>query len=407
MNNAFKFLPVLFLLGCQEPEFRDSTPEIEAVELQVGTLAAHVEEMPEPNRYRVVLSLPALRSEDLMLYRLSPSFRGAEVLKLPKSFSASEFIDDLIQPGVEYTYELRSAVEGPAIFRAQIKVPRDFIVRRLAKENEVIPVVDGVLTIEGYRRLFFESEAILETKGLPLEIAVDSIFAQSGFIQSWAINDAKEDGDAGASAGEISISAKVLNGELQVQNRGQRGGRGQQGVKGAKGEAGAIGASTAYGNVPGSPLGNFCSYAGDKEFGWRFARLPSFDSWSSQHPGKGRAGSPGGQGGPGAPGLQGGDGGVVRVMLESGIGGLKVSSPPGVGGEGGVGGPGGDGGDGGAGGVIHGNHSCDRGRSDCCRPAPAGDPGPSGEAGSVGPNGPAGQAGVVWINGIVRSGGSQ
>lgn len=386
----------LVVCGCSEPEFQkvrnpDVIVSAQTLPLQIGTVA-----LDEPNRYRVEIKVKNSEVEALILEK------GSEVLSASQTFTGlkpnSEDIlgDEDVLPGATYSYRLKRSLGEAPLFEGTVQIPKDFVVG-------VDSLASKELQIVGYKRMFFPLGSELLSDGRALNIDVDEIIAAKGTIVSWQADSPALEGIVGSNSEPISVKARLISGELEIINRGQKGGKGSKGVKGRKSGTGGTGAATSFGNGAGIQIGTYCTYDGDPVYAWRYRGLPSFDDWTKYHPGRGLRGEVGLEGQPGYPGMRGGNGGEVRITVpETELTKIKINAAAGLGGNGGDGGEGGDGGDGGPGGPISGNHACDRGSSQCCREAPQGPQGEIGPIGPIGPNGPDGAVGKVLLNDVTQ-----
>ena len=212
-------------------------------------------------------------------------------------------------------------------------------------------------------RLQIGRQARIVTNGYRLVIQAAEVISDDGQIVAFDPprkakdgSSPSQNGENGASGGNVELHAAVLRGNLTVDLRGQDGGdgaAGAPGVAGSRGLSGSSGVSGVFGCQSGGGNGS-----------------------------RGGDGSPGGRGGDGGKG--GNAGNLILDIKNMSAAHINPNLDAGLGGRPGPGGPGGGPGQGGEGGS--GSGFCSGGS-----PGQPGQPGPSGALGTEGQKGIAGQ----------------
>lgn len=351
---------------------------------------AKVSELPEPNRYQVLLKWNSESKPKVWTI-----YREEEGASYPKELvsldsQAKEFADVLVEPGKNYRYELREITESNtrAFGEARVTIPRDYEVKGTVVAPEKIAAT----------RLFLHAGAKLVTEGRDLKIHVDQIHSNGGVIETFPQGKSAAPEKAGRPGGQIEIKATSGTGTLFVYGRGENGGSGINGKDGAQGSKGKEG---HYALSTHEKVDVLCNCGQREKELWDTIQnggvLEKFMAFQQWHAERARHrcitqtgdGAPGADGLPGAPGTTGGIGGdasKIRVEITDAaniqVKAFAVQGKGAQGGEGGAGGPGGVGGD-------SGERNLDRFK--VCRDA---SPGPFGQKGPAGARGKGGQDGA-------------
>jgi len=325
----------------------------------------------DPEKYTVQFSWPQIQDNKILRIRL-----GSVLTEMhpDQTFFTHQVAHNQV---LTYAFDILDITKKPEkTIQKTVFIPMDFVVRQ------------GQDTVTSTRinanRIYLNSSVPLTTNGMNVDITANEIHSVKGTIQSFPEGGSSAImGSSGASAGKISITAKLIYGKLKFIMRGQDGGEGLKGDP-IPGRASA-GSSAGKGleDCTQHPTSNSLVTLNLKPL-----RVCTCDEV-------------GGAGGPGAPGITGlignigypgGDTGSLKVVINQYVSheGSEVTTPAEesapiidviqIPGHGGTGGEGGDGQLGGIGGPTPGGH-CDG------RPGPEGPRGPSGKRGPTGPDG--------------------
>lgn len=352
----------------------------------------------DPEKYTVQFSWPRLEDNKILRVRLNSV--------LTEINSSQTYFTHQVDHNQILNYSFDVLDQSRKLERTiikSVKVPVDFVVRESTAQlpNALFPLISKnnsekkVIKID-VNRIFLNENIPLTTNTNDVDITANEIHSTLGLIQSLPALIAEQPptadfGQAGRSAGSLSISAKKLFGNLHIIMRGEKGGKGQTGES-TPGRA-------AQGNAPGAgeqtcdPGGGGCLRCDLKQINTIQPMSPRCSC--VKYGGAGGNGAQGAQGKKGFQGLPGGDAGKVHVLVESviNIDGSEAKTPgedelktvvieqyPGLGGDGGDGGSGQLGGLGGTGSGI------------TCKGADGGE-------GPQGPQGPSGDKGFIGAKG--------
>lgn len=349
-------------------------------------LRATTEALPEPNKYRVHLSWPAVGAARGWIIQRE-DHQGFMRHLITLEADKRSFVDASVRAGEPYRYELGAMGESGFVVRgtAQFKIPFDFLV------TGVIPAPD----LKGVNRVFFSPASRIITYGQTFEVNVNEIVSENGTIETFPEGRRADTENAGRAGGLVQIRAKTGRGVLHIVARGENGGAGAPGGAGAAGPKGTRGnegqCDQRWTRALGSPVFNLIpvAYAGRDPGDIRDPIRRRLESYCKTQTGDGAPGGQGFQGSAGNAGRGGGDSAKVYVQIDDPA---RIQIKPyvfvgmgGSGGSGGQGGPGGPGGD-------PGDRRCNE-----CRAANSGPPGGQGPAGLQGPGGPNGQAQPICL----------
>ena len=378
------FAGALLLAACQDKSTRvfyppPATPAPTPITFQDSKWQVTVQPLPEPNRYRVVLSWGADRQP--RAWTLHRKDRGETVGATQLATlegGESTYVDGAVSAGENYSYIL-GTVDGDnyrIVARTTIQIPRDLEITGAQSHQR----------ITGYHRLFLAPGSTLLTQGRALHVEVDEIVSLGGIVSTFLPGATATLGQDGRGGGSIVIRAKRARGVLFIQSRGENGGRGFPGGGGQLGPAGGKGSDGACDRrLVFSWLMNLLipeAHAEPRDRDIRDPQRRSWETYCKTQPGSGLPGGRGLTGETGRPGGRGGDSARVLVEITDPTGfQVRPSTLVGNGGSGGGGGPGGAGGAGGQPGA----RPCNE-----CPPASTGPTGSLGPIGSTGATGPTG-----------------
>ena len=384
MLNAILFVTLL-LFGCAQD---DTTPKVVAnAPPQVASgLDAHVESLPEPNKYKVKLTWRGFDAPSpLYLYRGNQKALQ-QVTQLTSA--STRYEDPTVQAGEKYQYFIATIENGGPVNRASatVDIPHDLEVRG----NASLKSADGI------NRLFLYRDTVLTTLGQTVIVQVNEIISDDAILQSFPSGQKAPSGQSGRAGGSIDIRAKLGSGRLHIFARGESGGDGLDGLPGSAGANGTQGQAGDWGI--NTDLYNYLNRSFVDSYGnlmRRFPKPPENPEWNTVFAGRplyicarpATNGLPGGNGTTAQDGGSGGNGGnsataVVRIKEDSDFQ-VDITVEPGISGIGGRPGKGGLGGPGGAPGALDQGHKC-----------PPAQTGPTGQNGIDGRQGRPGDNGV-------------
>ncbi len=377
----------------------------------------------EPEKYTVQFSWPSLEDKKILRIRLNSVLTE---IKPEQTFFTHQVAHNQI---LNYSFDVldqNRKLENTVV--KSVKIPMDYVVREGTAElpNAFAPVLKKqapdkfdanksenleFIKIDA-NRLFLSQNFALITNSYNLEITVNEIHSTLGLIQSLPALIAERPptadfGQAGRSAGSLSITAKKLFGNLHITMRGEHGGKGLQGPEtGGRGPSGSQAGAGVNNCESGCVRCTQEDLKMNKQNPTEFFKYITVKTQDSHDvviqrcncDSYGSRGGDGGRGLAGAKGLQGmpgGDAGKVRILIEEIVKAentdlqtpgeqelipVSIEQIPGLGGEGGAGGPGQLGGTGGG----RSNEACS---GDPGNEGPRGSPGPSGDTGFMGKSG--------------------
>ncbi len=361
------------LLGTQSPNTEQQ--DILFQTQSAKQLSTEVLSTETANKYKVLLRWGSFGAQHIELRRWSQE--GEHFIKLHAG--QTQYIDDLVQPGVEYSYYI--GIRDAGVFvglveATKIKVAKDLVLQGVNTLESLI--AQGKATPNGelkeYRRIYFQDKAVLTSRDKSLSIHADEIYSDDALITGFQETDEAPLGKAGRQGGNISIVAlkvlplKLARGRLRIEARGERGGKGLAGKNGAPGPQGSLGQDAIEGTkYRGAKTGN--------DEGVQYC---------VRHATAGSGGGVGEVGSKGEQGYVGGNSGLLAVSISNTEqADILLDVIGGLGGRGGDGGKGGPGGVGAEGGQNHG--TCGAGR------APRGPNANQAANGETGPDGISGK----------------
>ncbi|WP_347358783.1 hypothetical protein [Bdellovibrio sp.] len=238
-------------------------------------------------------------------------------------------------------------------------------------------------------RLYLNDDSIVQTKGFPLSIEANKIFARpNAKIMNFSSNEVWGSSQH-KMGGAIVIRAKEAAGYLMINLTGAKGKNGRSGLE-IENLIGIRKATDGYDGNHGEWDGDEdCTedrYSGQTRCGIINLRCVS-------QPTNGEDGEDGPNGVDGENGADGGDTGNLFAQIDNHVNfTLKVSLKPGMGGLGGQGAPGKAGGKGGKAGALD--------QQRVCKPASNGKDGAPGKPGRTGQVGQPGKVGTIELNGL-------
>ncbi len=182
-----------------------------------------VQALPEAMKYKVLLPVPA---GSQVIQRKLHSVEGENVpTLLPIVLKDGAFIDENVESGKDYDYELGVIHEGEMDAQASysVHIPKDFVIN-----SEIQLTADAAWTgIDG--RFFLTSQGVITTNGFNLWIEIDALVSDGGMIRSFRSGFQAQQGSAGRSGGSVRIQARTARGKITMEMRGQHGGLGLKG----------------------------------------------------------------------------------------------------------------------------------------------------------------------------------
>lgn len=352
MKNALVLLLSFSLSACVEITDLDS-PGKPAVPSQYQALAH-----PEPNHYSIVIPL----APGEVAFRKASSLSTAAVAPvLVLAQSQSQIVDDHVQAGEKYVYQIGSLMNGSLqqTRTVEVMVPLD----RVFVAGEQVLTDDDLKSGTIYGRIFFAKGARVRTDGRDWFMRATRVVSDGGEIYSFPEGLTASVGENGRRGGHIQILVHDVIGILQITLRGEHGGKGRQG--------GDLKTRAAQG-APGQP--------GRGKFRPKSEAADEVCLQAAVSPGDGAPGVL--KGNRGHDGGRGGDSGDVEIIVTGALaGGIHTNFYEGLGGLPGEGGLGERGGAPGEFDVSKNFQACD------FRKAYEGPRGPQGEQGSSGPSG--------------------
>jgi hypothetical protein len=304
MKKIFCLALMVGLLGCLKITDK---PKDEPQDAAFDIPTAQVQELPEPEKYQVLL--PA--GEGIQAIRRRPkNSDGAESKDIQVTVDGAFIKDIQVQSGESYIYELGLVHNGNFEPTAtyEVTVPKDLVF-----DGETS--LDQDTAWKGIHRIVFREGAIVTTNGHHVLIEGDRLIAKSGLIRSFTKDSVAAKGVEGASGGLLELKLKMAQGDLRIEMRGQKGGQGAQG--------------------PSTKPRTF--FDNPRRPGWSDPK----EIFSFCMDGCVPVGDPGGRG---APGRTGGNSGTVEIEVSQSISGrdfqLYHVLDYGEGGNGGIGGDG-------------------------------------------------------------------
>lgn len=338
------------------------------------------------NQYSVRLSWKTEGETRVSINRIQKT-NGKNVNMAPfLQENLNEIQDNLIEPGMEYEYFIEQVSTGQTKSQ-RIIIPRDFEIQGEVRNP----------SLAGFRRLFLQKGAKINTEGLSLKIEVEELISDEATILSFPRNDSNAS-PTGRSGGRIEIVAPSARGMLRIIGNGENGRTGWSGNYGVPGKAGIKGQSGKWGMNPElyAPQANISHnfLESVRLFMERENFPPESPRWKDMlanirefvcavTPTDGTVGENGSDGGNGATGGRGGDSAEIFIKIKDDADlNIYYEAEPGLGGLGGHGGLAGKGGLGGDGGDLDRGHLCTPAKQ-----GPSGLSGKDGLQGRVGENG--------------------
>ena len=231
---SISLLPILLLLSaCVEVTDLDRDTQ----EPQ-GPPQYHALELPEPNRYSIMIPL----SPDEVAFRKLEDLKAtATVAVTVMDESKFQINDENVKAGKKYFYQIGKIENGNLrpTRTIEVQVPTDRVFQ--TGEQELLP---SDLKTQ-YGRVYFMKGSRVRTNGANWSLIANRIISHGGEIYSFPEDTTAGLGEKGRSGGEINISARDVIGVLNITLRGENGGKGKPGdeipERAAKGKAGVPG----------------------------------------------------------------------------------------------------------------------------------------------------------------------
>lgn len=178
-----------------------------------------IEESSQVNEFSVRLQFP----QGQFLLR---KFNN-ESLAEPETLVKDSYLDQHVQAGESYTYELgyKTNSSFQVVYSKKIQIPFDLYVQGQVLLTDSMQIQK----LSRLRKLIFFKDSELVTNGFQVQINAEILVSEGGHLSTFVNGTTSAQNVHGRSGGEIKLSAKQASGFLFINMRGENGANGANG----------------------------------------------------------------------------------------------------------------------------------------------------------------------------------